>query len=238
MPYPGGKHAPGHYISDVALHPWQFIGAANTQQNPGNGAQDLNAPGGRQSGDLLVVGSFSSPDFPTPAGWTLEFGGNSEMYTRVADGTATDEFGIPARAALEDDGTLGIYAVLRPPAGVVTRVQLGGVEQHASSFNISDIALDANAFNVLIQVSNRSVIDPTQDPIFTSAPIPYNAATTPIYVSWAVAPTNRATYLGMAYILETTSPARAETFWIYSQFEGGNEGPAPTTSRGARFNVV
>lgn len=109
MPYPGGKHAPGHYVSGGGVSDLIFLKGVGTSKkilNGSNPAQLLDFPAGRSAGDILFVhqcksaGGFLGPvEGFVPWPDNLNLGGNQEnLWWRTATADANDNFTVPANA--------------------------------------------------------------------------------------------------------------------------------------------
>ncbi len=240
MPYPGGKHAPGHYISSGIAHPWVFKSAASTVMAPLEAGRDANAPGGILANDLLHVSLFSSPNIVTPAGWTLLFSGNIDAYWRIATADANDDFAIPIGTDPET-GRLVIFSCFRRAGEVPVLISFGAVDQAGGTpgpMIIADMPFDQSAFlfTLLIASTNRAGVVPVQIPAFTDVLLPWRNTITPLYEEWGGA-TDRFAYLGTAFYLEPNGGVKPASAFNWSQFEGSLVG-TQSDSRAPRWDIV
>jgi len=102
VPFPGGKLAPGHYITGAPLIFLVGIGAPQTyDQTVATTGANLDKPATIAGNTMFVFANLSdSLTNPTQPGWVALTGiinnNQGRIYRRIADGTANDNFAWPA----------------------------------------------------------------------------------------------------------------------------------------------
>ena len=228
-------------ISSGPAHAWSFIGAATTVTAPLSAAQDANKPGGIQANDLLFVTIFSATIIGAPVGW-VSLGGspNLRSHWRTGSGDANDDYALPAGVD-GDSGRQVIYSVFRSSGEAPDIIGTSGIDSLVAvggAMIIADMGVDQPLIiePILIVSTMRSGTVPTQSPIFSGVPDPWQRPISPLYTSWGGA-SDRFNYLGTVYQLEDTGSSKPDSTYTWTQFEG-SAGLAQSDSKGHRFDKL
>lgn len=150
MPYPGGKHAPGHFIGGAEgnLIFLRAVGAWYIKIDDGSNV-NIDLPVRQANDDLFVFVNSLFTEALAPAGWTqvqthtvAAIVGAVQLFHRVATNDANDNFLIPAIVSVRNRvAQMAVFGNTDPmsPPDSLAQIQSG------PAFNTSQADLDYSA---------------------------------------------------------------------------------------------